>query len=80
MEKNIDSYINYIALEELNRENEDIDNEDLIKAKKIQYLQEYIDTAKISGTYAGDIEISTSSILFDAILEYIHKVITHIIY
>ena len=64
MEKNIDSYINYIALEELNIENEDIDNEDLIKAKKIQYLQEYIDTAKNNGTYAGDIEISTSAILF----------------
>jgi hypothetical protein len=34
MENNIESYINYIAFEELNIEKENIDNEDIIKAKK----------------------------------------------
>ena len=64
METNIELYLEYIPIDDLNISQEDIDKEDIIKKNRIDYLKKYIEQAKKPGTFAGDLEISTPSILF----------------
>ena len=64
IEDNIEFYIEYIPDEDVDIPKEREDDIDFKKNKKLDYMHNYIKDAKKNGTFAGDIEISTTAILF----------------
>ena len=43
----------------------ELNDDDVVKNKKLDYISNYIDKAKLDNTYAGDIEISISALLLN---------------
>ena len=66
IEQNIDYYLIFISDEEVNIKNEDGLSDDEIIKKKKDYLLQYIENAKKDKYWAGDLEISTANLIFNA--------------
>ena len=66
IENNLDNYISFVADEEINEPDFNNYSNDIKINKKREYLLDYTDKAKQDKVWAGYLEISTASILFNA--------------
>ena len=65
IENNLDNYISFVADEEINEPDFNNYSEDIKINKKREYLLDYTDKVKQDKVWAGYLEISTASILFN---------------